>query len=146
MIKNKKIREWSRDVATRFFIFSFCKSQGLQSLDLYMQVVWSLHVQGLASFLGLKRSKSQVSAICTCKCDLITIECHAWPPQSIYVHYLKVILSVGLYHSSTYSHVGCKVLTQSYVFSGNHWNFKWKLQALIELDSVDHAEEETIYQ
>ena len=71
------------------------KSQGLQSSNIglyinFMQVVWSLHVQGLALFPGLKRSKGQVSAICTC-----TIECHPLHMLSIYLHYLKVILSVG---------------------------------------------------
>ena len=74
-----------------------------------MQVVWSLHVQGLALFPGLKRSKGQVSAICTCSYHH-RVPC---PPQFIYLHYLKVILSVGFYHSSIYSHVGCKVLSHT---------------------------------
>ena len=51
-----------------FFHFISCKGQHLQSLGLYlifMQAVLSLHVQELALFPGLKRSKGQVSAIWT---------------------------------------------------------------------------------
>ena len=93
---------------TPSFIFSFCQSQGLQSLGcVFMLVVWSLHVQGLALFLGLNRSK----VIFINFLNHHRVPC---PPHTIHIliHYLKVILSVGFYHSSIYGHMGCKVLTQ----------------------------------
>ena len=62
--------------------------------------------------------------------DITTIYLHLW-------NYLKVILSVGFYHGTIYSHVGCKILSHTHLCSGNYWSFK--LAGRLRIYSGDHT-------